>query len=340
MRSAESAPGIRRRTRSPGSCRGSASRALLGSVLLHAAIGIGLWHLDRAPAATTVIPPAPVPIELLLSAEIPLPPPLREPESTLESIAEPAVAPVAEPVVDPIAEPDDSRDEPVVDEPVAEPPTDPDTNASLAESAGSAEAISPPEDPQRSPETFEREPLVPENVDLEAVRREAVARVVATLRERAQQRTFSSDDLPGTSEPAPENDAPSVSIFEAAAAARSEGVLARGRARSRIARNIVELCNQLTGGFSVFGLVNVCADPPARADLFGHLRPEYMERVPLCTAQEELQLQVVDTGAGALGEFKCVLVPREIRADYYSRYDPALAGWLPAEDVTAEAGGP
>ena len=84
-------------------------------------------------------------------------------------------------------------------------------------------------------------------------------------------------------------------------------------------------------------MVNVCADPGARADLFGHLRPEYMERVPLCTAEEELQIQVEETGAGAFGEFKCILVPREIRADYYSRYDPALAGWLPADADTPAA---
>ncbi|HMB74343.1 MAG TPA: hypothetical protein VKQ06_12285, partial [Gammaproteobacteria bacterium] len=95
-----------------------------------------------------------------------------------------------------------------------------------------------------------------------------------------------------------------------------------------------------TGGFSILGMVNVCADRRARADLFGHLRPQYLESVPLCTADEELLIQVEETAAGAVGELKCVLVPRAVREEYYGRYDPELAGWLPAEEDAATAQGP
>ena len=63
-----------------------------------------------------------------------------------------------------------------------------------------------------------------------------------------------------------------------------------------------------------------------------------MESVPLCTAEEDLEINVQQTNTGAVGSLKCVLVPREVRAAIYSRFDPDLAGWLPAENEQAETG--
>jgi hypothetical protein len=174
-------------------------------------------------------------------------------------------------------------------------------------------------------------PLVPRGYDFDAARADAVARVVEALRAQSELRTFSLDDLPG-------NDAAAATLasseqpdlFAAAAELRSNGVLTKRRARSRLVRTIIDLCNELTGGFSIQGFFNVCAEPGARADLFGHLRPQYMESVPLCTADEELDIEVVQNGSGAVGSFKCVLVSPEARRDLYSRYDPDLAGWVPS----------
>lgn len=324
MPSADKAHGRMRRPVRSVLYRGATSRALLGSLSLHAALGIGLWEYDRTPTAGILVPPPARPIELRVTAALPAPPVPRAADPVIEPAIEPRIDPEIEPVAERM-EPDSAAAEPESESEQAEEPA---TEEAFAESTSTA----PPES-----EVFEREPLVPDGVDMEAVRRDAIARIVATLRADAERRTFSVDDLPGAASESHDDGEPSVDIFTAAAAARGDGLLARGRARSRIVRNAVELCNQLTGGFSLFGLADFCADPAARADLFGHLRPEYMESVPLCTAEEELQIEVEETGAGAFGEFKCVLIPREVRAEYYSRYDPELAGWLRAEEEPAAA---
>lgn len=297
-----------------GPFRESIAPAIAGSLLLHLLIAAVIWQLPAMPAAAPY-PEHYVPIELQTWPE-----PRRQ---------EPPAEPLPEPTV---AEPEQATAV-VLPEPT-QPDVDTDneaTNASEAttEQEPAAESVAP-DDAATTPLDIEQ--LIPEAVDLEAVRRDAIARVVESLRIESERRSFSVRDLensggsgsaiPGSREP---------DVFEQAANLPRDGMLTPGRGGSRLMRRIADFCNSLTGGFGLFGLGNVCADPAPRADLFGHLRPQYMESVPLCTADEELDLDVQQIGATAIGTLKCVLVPRAVRAEYYGRFDPALAGWLPAD---------
>ena len=91
-----------------------------------------------------------------------------------------------------------------------------------------------------------------------------------------------------------------------------------------------EICRDLGGiGFSMFGLGGaLCGEPGPRADAFGHLRPQYMDALPVCTEVEPVDLEDGDPD-GVLDEvllastdaddiepvIKCRLVPREERID-------------------------
>lgn len=300
----------------PRPFRNSVARALAGSLILHALLAIALWQLPGTPAAVPV-PEQFVPITLRTLPELPEP---ADPEAEVEP--EPPVESEDEPLAEALPEPADPETESEVE-------PEPDSRTS-AEAADEAE----PE----SPELVDPGPLAPESVDLEAARRIAIARIVESLRADSEFHRFSSD-VPGAGagdDEDPDGDGSDLDVFDRAAQLESNGALTPGRARSRLGRAVADFCNQLTGGFSIFGMVDVCGDPVARADLFGHLRPEYMESVPLCTADEDLDLQIEQTGTGAIGTFKCVLVPRTVREEFYRRFDPDLAGWLPAEEDPAE----
>jgi hypothetical protein len=300
--------------------RNSVARALAGSLMLHALLAVALWQLPGTPAAVPV-PEQFVPITLRTVPELPEPRPQPEP------IAEAPPKPAAEP----------ERQQAAADIDV-----EPQRSQATQDAAQIGAAPDPEATPEETEQPFERAPLVAPEVDFEATHREAIAYVVESLRAAAAAHTFSLRDLPGTGDTGltdPDGDGSDLDVFERAAQLKSDGVLPVGRARTRLGRVITDLCNQLTGGFSIFGMVDVCSEPAARADLFGHLRPEYMESVPLCTSEEDLELQVEQTGTGAIGALKCVLVPRAVREEFYRRFDPALAGWLPAEDAPTQAPG-
>lgn len=300
---------------------GGGPRALAASALLHGAIAVSLWRFEWAPATLPYAPPHVVPIGLDIATELPRPVAPEPPPSERESVE-------TEPP--PSEAPDAQREEVVADRTVSgEPDLDSAATTDTISDVSTAEATDP---------IAERAllPLVPEGYDVEAARADAVARVVESLRVQSEYRTFSLDDLPGDGATDPDDGAQAQpDIFAAAAKLRSDGALTKRRNSSRLARRIFDLCNQLTGGFSIQGFMNVCADPAPRADLFGHLRPRYMESVPLCTADEELDIAIEQTGSGAVGSFKCVLVPPSTRRDIYSRYDPELAGWVPAGESAA-----
>ena len=303
-----------------GPFRESIAPAIAGSLLLHLLIAAVIWQLPAIPAATPY-PEHYVPIELQAWPE-----PLQE---------NPPVEPRPESTA---AEPEPAS--PAVLPEQTESDTDADNEAANGSDARAVqeltEEIEAPDDVAIPP--IENERLIPEDVDLEAVRRDAVAHVVESLRIESERRSFSTID-PASSSGTGSTDANSrePDIFEQAANLPRDGLLTPGRGGSRLARRIADFCNSLTGGFSLFGLANVCADPAPRADLFGHLRPQYMESVPLCTADEDLDLEIQQTGATAIGTLKCVLVPRDVRAQYYGRFDPALAGWLPADESDTQA---
>ena len=303
-----------------GPFRNSDARALAGSLLLHFVIAFALWQLPRAPAAVRA-PEQFVPLVVRPLPEIPAP----EPDLAER---EPLPEPAPEPAPEPDAEPNQQPDQQPLTESVAEP----------------SDAVEPttatePEPVADEPAAVEVVPRIPEDADLDEVRETAIASVVEAIEAESRRHRFSLQDLTGGDEfgdEDPDGDGSDLSVFERAAQIRGDGVMAPGRARSRFGRAVARICNELTGGFSIFGMVDVCADPRPRADLFGHIRPEYMNSVPLCTAEEDLTLEVEETGNGAIGSLRCVLVPRAVREEFFSRYDPELAYWLPAEEEAAD----
>jgi hypothetical protein len=167
-------------------------------------------------------------------------------------------------------------------------------------------------------------------VDFEVLRKEAVARVVEQAERDAAYRTFSLDDL--IEEPPPDDTQNVPSVFDVESSGRSKpGVLRPGTQRTAAGRALARLCNELTGGVgvSLFGFgPSLCADPGPRADAFGHLRPQYMESLPVCTEVELADLEASDAEAAQNDPLlasaraddietvtKCRLVPRAERVD-------------------------
>ena len=304
----------------PAIARRPVPQAMLASVLLHAAIAVAVWNFERVPAKPARATFAVTAIELHTWIELPRREEPAAPPDVPPNEPADAIVPQSATTLD---EDSDARNADDSNEPAMRSQTSAETTPAADASSDAATevaAVAPP-----------LAPLVPEGYDFEAARADAVARVVEALLAESAYRTFSLDDLTGGDggdSVSDSSDQPD--LFAAAAEFRGNGVMTKRNARSRLMRNIIDLCNELTGGFSIQGLFNVCAEPGARADLFGHLRPQYMESVPLCTADEELDIEVVQSGAGAVGSFKCVLVSPEARRDLYSRYDPDLAGWVPS----------
>lgn len=94
--------------------------------------------------------------------------------------------------------------------------------------------------------------------------------------------SFSLDDV--VPAPRPAEPGPAESVFERAeefgSAPRS--VMSPGKARSHFGQRLARLCNALTGGFGLMGLVAFCADHQETAKLFAHLKPAYLRARPEC----------------------------------------------------------
>lgn len=154
----------------------------------------------------------------------------------------------------------------------------------------------PPEDGTEAEPTPRR--YVVRDVDPEEARRRAVEQTSERIARENRYRTFSLDDVAEEEAPA-EEAAPDESVFEARGSGRDRSVLSAGKAKSRFGRRMAELCNALTsGGFSVFGLVDVCTDPGPTATMFAHLKPAYMRSTPVCT---EVPVESTAATAGGAG---------------------------------------
>ena len=186
-----------------------------------------------------------------------------------------------------------------------------------------ASRTEPPVEPAPAPESpappevdlgsDEQNRIEPPSIDFEAERQRAVALVIEQQARERGYRTFSLDDLvdepPPDAEPGAEQD-----VF--AGPSSGPAAMRPGRARTRLGRAISEICNDLTGGIGVLGLFSLCAEEGERADFFGHLRPAYMEKLPVCTEQEltEAQLaaaQITDLSEIETRVIKCRLVDRD-----------------------------
>jgi len=144
------------------------------------------------------------------------------------------------------------------------------------------------------------------DIDWEAQRRRAITTVLEQRERERNYLTFSTDDL--IDEPlADETAEPRESILDAPS--RRPSAMQPGKSRTAFGRWAGSICNDLTGGISLFGIASLCADAAPAADYFGHLRPAYMEKKPECTEIELGQAAVDVTGnPAARTTIKCRLV--------------------------------
>lgn len=292
------------------SAEGPPRLALAVSVAIHAAViaALGLLSLPSPPPAA---------IPTLVATLLPNPP-AYAPEARARS--EPSEPPARDGPTLPDAVVDEARavDERAPrDEPAprpAEPEPAPPAEAVEAEPVPEAEQEAEAE-PESTPQAREPPAVVDRDIDWELERERAVA-MIAEQAERG--RSFASFSLDDDDEPIglPEP-GPDVDIFDSSPRRGGGRSIARvGQQRTELGRRLVKLCNELSGGIGInlFGLfgASVCAGPAPRADFFGHLRPDYLESLPLCT-------EVADSGsAGALAESEdaeprifCRLVPAD-----------------------------
>jgi hypothetical protein len=189
----------------------------------------------------------------------------------------PVTAPPPEPLVEPIETPVDAPAEPVIEEspePLDEPPveTEPEPEIVADDAESPIDAAGPLREYIRPRPDWQRELEIAAEIVLEQQRREA---------------GYSTFALEGFGEEAePVEPGLQVDIFEVPPRQRS--FLSTGMARSRAAQRFAEICNDLFGGgigisLLGFNVGTICADPAARADWFGFLRPDYMNSLPDCT---------------------------------------------------------
>lgn len=279
----------------------------LASIVLHAGLlyaVIEATRLERSPhrleptqvvwleASVLALPNRPVrsepapPSETPASAPVPAPlesAPESEPESEPESTPEPESEPGLEPLQDePASEPERSAPRSV------EPP--PSTVLTV------------------EPATVGPRP------DLEDARRAAVARVLEEQAREQRYRDFGANVF-DAEEPPPAEPGADQDVFAPRSSSRP-GLLSPSKARTRVGRALADLCHDFSGGISVFGLFSLCAEEGERADVFGHLRPAYMEKLPLCT---EIELSDEQLAAARISDLstiertvvKCRLVDRD-----------------------------
>jgi len=150
-------------------------------------------------------------------------------------------------------------------------------------------------------------------VNWNAERQTVVAMVLERLERESNYVDFSAADLfeePPEREPG--GPPPGQSIFESPSGPRGgPSILRPGQSRSRIGRFLAKLCNELSGGgIGLFGFGSICADPPKGADYFAHLRPAYMDKMPVCEEVEVARPAADSPGIEEYSTIKCRLVAK------------------------------
>jgi hypothetical protein len=252
---------------------------LLWSIVAHLAgvYVMARWSLD--PPAPLPRPPLP---ELVWAAEI------------LPNVPEPIDAPDPEPVpplVEPRAAPERSVQTDV--------PAPPALEEQSAEPAAVADA------PRLLDFRDEiGEPVTP--TDLVERRRRAAADVIAARTREDGHLTFTLDDVaPPRAVAASE---PERTIFDGTGQPIGPSVGQVGQARTKLGHRLSELCNALTGGFSLMGWGSFCA-PAADggySGLFPEVRPWYLDALPECVETRPLDEELGE--ATAFPTVKCRLV--------------------------------
>lgn len=149
----------------------------------------------------------------------------------------------------------------------------------------------------------------PSALDYGAVRQLAVTHIADALERERGRIVFSTEN--------PDDEAtargPPGAIFDAPRSPRARA-LSPGRARTRVGRFAAELCNALTGGFGLGGIlsplgITVCADGEIYGTYFAHLKPDYMIKRPHCEEPESLDpLMAEISRRNGIPTTKCRLV--------------------------------
>lgn len=291
--------------------------AITLSVVLHAAVLTVVGRLGNPGTLDIPVPPTSV----VWLGELRLPP---EPPPI------PSEAPADEP----------PQSEPIEPEPPAqtrveapdEPPPEPEPAAEEApveEAPAERPAVAATEDEARASEALS--PTVPDDIDWEAAKEQTVAAIMTELERRSGRITFSTGD--GDDEADPLRPAPGA-IFDAPRSPKRR-IGSPGQARTRVGRFAAELCNALTGGFGLGGIlsplgISVCSDEAVYAKYFAHLKPDYMRKRPVCEEPESLDpLMAEISRQNGIPTIKCRLVPAD-------EVDAAIGGSAdPAEDLWA-----
>jgi hypothetical protein len=263
-----------------------------------ALVASALAHLLAAYALSRMSWPDPEPVrapaaEFVFLSPVPPAPPR----------VEPVVRP-AEPVVPPavvVPPPELEVTEPRAPEPEPQPAP----RAAEAPAPSVPRAVLVPPTPRESEPPSVPAPAPPTRAELDEARQRAAAEVVDQLAADREYLSFSMDDVAPPREARPE---PKPSIFDGTGASRRNSTTV-GQQRTRVGRAVAELCNALTGGFSIMGMGSFCSrgdDEPS--GLFPEVRPEILDLMPECVETRPL--------SEALGEespfptVKCRLVPK------------------------------
>jgi hypothetical protein len=112
--------------------------------------------------------------------------------------------------------------------------------------------------------------------------REVITEGAAERDAESEYLTFSMDDVApprATPEPKPER-----SIFDGTGEPIGPKVGQLGQARTKVGHRLSEICNALTGGFSLMGFGSFCAPPSSGepSGLFPEVRPAYLDLMPEC----------------------------------------------------------
>ena len=145
-------------------------------------------------------------------------------------------------------------------------------------------------------------------IDFDEERRRAANQVIGSRAAENEYLTFSLDDAAAPrAEPEPK---PERSIFDLGGASGGRSVAALGQQRTKVGRKLAELCNALTGGFSVFGLFSGCTSSDFEpTGLFPEVRPAYLDLMPECVDTRDIAPALALEAP--FPTVKCRLVERE-----------------------------
>lgn len=173
-----------------------------------------------------------------------------------------------------------------------------------------AEPIEPPGIIVGEPPAADAPPprRVPTLEELDEARQRAAREVVMERAVEDEYLTFSIDDV-APPRPAAEPE-PGRSIFDPGPGTRGPSVGTAGQARTKFGHRVSELCNALTGGFSLMGFGSFCAKPNDEpSGLLPEVMPAYLKMLPEC-------VDTRDTAPALALEapfptVKCKLVPKD-----------------------------